>query len=349
MTGRITKGISFLAGGDVAINRTCGRGAFGKLTPLFQRAGVAFVNLELPLSRRGQPAEKEILLRGTPEMATALSEARLDLLAIANNHILDYGEQALIDTLALLKKGGLAHTGAGANLSIARRPALIERSGFRIGLLAYSSIIPRGFAAGIDKTGLNPLRAHTSYRQHRDLTEYPGSLPTISTWAEPDDLRRMKREVRALKKQVDTVIVSHHWGTSMIHAPREFQGEIARASIDAGADIVLGGHPHVLQGIEFYKGVPIVYSMGNLIFDFEIPFFTKASKQTVLFGATLTKKGVVDIHFIPCWSGDFEKPRLLSPRRGEGKDIVDLIRRLSTPFGTRIELENGQVLVKPGK
>ena len=103
------------------------------------------------------------------------------------------------------------------------------------------------------------------------------------------------------------------------------------------------------QGIEFHRGVPIVYSMGNLIFDFKIPFFTEASKQTFLFGATLTKSGAADTHFIPCWSGDFEKPRLLSPRGGKGKAIVDLMRRLSAPFGTRIETEGGRVLVNPGK
>jgi poly-gamma-glutamate synthesis protein (capsule biosynthesis protein) len=346
---RAAKGVAFLAGGDVAINRASGRGAFGRLAPLFRRAGAAFVNLELPLSRRGRPAAKEILLRGAPGMAAALSEARFDLMGIANNHILDYGEEALADTLDLLEEGGFAHTGAGANIAAARRPALIERGGLRIGLLAYSSIIPRGFAAGPDKAGINPLRAHTAYRQHRDLTEYPGSLPAVSTWAEPDDLARTKRDIRALKKRADIVIVNHHWGTSMTHAIQDFQTEIARATVDAGADLVLGGHPHLLQGIEFHRGVPIVYSMGNLIFDFKIPFFTEASKQTFLFGATLTKSGAADTHFIPCWSGDFEKPRLLSPRGGEGKAIADLMRRLSAPFGSRIETEGGRVLVKPGK
>ncbi|MEE9255890.1 MAG: CapA family protein, partial [bacterium] len=168
MASRRTPQTTLLAGGDVAINRPRARGAFGKLTPLFQKAGLAFVNLELPLSRKGEPQPEKILLRGAPEMAGALTEARFDAVAVANNHILGYGESALLDTFALLEGLGLPYAGAGPNLAAARRAAVIERGGLRIGVLAYSSIIPRGFAAGPRKAGLNPLRAHTAYHGWRD-------------------------------------------------------------------------------------------------------------------------------------------------------------------------------------
>jgi poly-gamma-glutamate synthesis protein (capsule biosynthesis protein) len=338
---------TLLAGGDVALNRASGRGAFGALAQRFGRAGAAFFNLELPLSERGEPQPEKILLRGSPRMADALTEARMDFLSLANNHILDYGNDALADTLALLKSRGIPTAGAGPSLRAARRAAVIERGGLRIGLLAFSSIIPRAFAAGPEKSGLNPLRALTAYRPSRDLSEYPGTPPEIRTWADPADLGRMKRDIRALKKRVDTVIVNHHWGTSMNHAVQDFQSEIGRASVDAGADLVLGGHAHVLQGVEFYRGRPIVYSMGNLIFDFDIPFFTKASRQAFLFGCRLTKAGAEAPYLIPCASGDFEAPRILSPARGAGRGIAGLMARLSEPLGAKFRASGARLLVRP--
>ncbi len=349
MAARSALQTTLLAGGDVAINRLRARGAFGALAPLFQKAGVAFVNLEVPLSRGGRPQVEKILLRGAPEMVNALTEARFDALSTANNHMLDYGDEALLDTLALLEERGLSYAGAGPHLAAARRAAVIERGGLKIGLLAFSSIIPRGFSAGPGKPGINPLRVHTAYETWRDVNEYPGTLPKVSTWADPEDLGRMKRDIRALKRRSDAVIVYHHWGTSMTHRIQDFQTEIAHASIDAGADLVLGGHAHVLQGVAFHKGVPIVYSMGNLIFDFHIPFFTDSSKQAFLFGCDFTKKGVQDPHLIPCWSGDFEKPALLSPQRGRGKAIASLMHGLCEPLGTRIEIQGERVALIPGE
>jgi len=348
MAKRAAKSTNLIAGGDVAINRKKGSGALGALAPVFKKAGVGFVNLELPLSRRGKAQPDKILLRGTPEMADALTEAGLDTVSLANNHMFDYGEDAFTDTLALLKNIGLPHTGAGMNLAAARRPSILERGGLKIGILCFSSILPRGYAATESRPGLNAIRAHTAYEAWRDVNEYPGTIPKVVTWTNAEDLSRMKRDINALKKRVDIVMVNHHWGTSMLHRHQDYQTELARASVDAGADLVLGGHAHVLQGIEMYKGVPIVYSMGNLIFDFKIPFFTAASKQTFLFRCTLKKGGVKNPGFVPCWSGDFEKPRILSPRSGKGKDIVELMQGLSEPLGAKIEVRGERVLIKLG-
>ncbi|MBT5369381.1 MAG: CapA family protein, partial [Nitrospinaceae bacterium] len=236
------KSTTFVAGGDVAINRTKGPGALGALAPVFKKAGVAFVNLELPLSRRGKGQPDKILLRGTPEMADALTEAGLDTVSLANNHMFDYGEDAFVDTLALLKKIDLPHTGAGMNLTAARRPSILERGGLKIGILGFSSILPRGFAAEQSRPGLNAIRANTAYEVWRDVNEYPGTAPRIVTWTNPGDLARMRRDISALKKRVDVVIINHHWGTSMLHGHQDYQTELGRASIDAGADLVLGGH-----------------------------------------------------------------------------------------------------------
>ncbi|MCY4383312.1 MAG: CapA family protein [Nitrospinae bacterium] len=345
MPPRTKDGPKLLAGGDIAINRSEAKGAFGKLIPLLREADVSFANLELPLSHGGKPAPEKILLRGAPDMAHALTEAGFDVMAFANNHVLDYGEDAFAETMSLMDSLGVALVGGGMNLAQARKPVLIERGNLTIGFLAYCSVIPRGFEATVSDPGVNPIRAHTAYRPWRDLSEYPGTPPRIDTWAEPAHLARMKRDIRNFKKKADLVVVNHHWGTSMTHEVMDFEREIAHASIDAGADLILGGHPHVLQAIEFHKGAPIVYSMGNLIFDFEIPFFTDETHDTFLFGCTLTKQGVRELYLMPVTAGVFSKPRLHSPSRGDGRRIVDVMNALNEPFGTRLEVQDDRVSI----
>ena len=347
MAGGFSSSCNFIAGGDIAPNRPNPKKTFGRLTPLFQEADLAFANLEVPLARSGRPVAGKIILRGAPEMAEALLEAQFGALCFANNHALDYGEEAFLETLDQLDRFSLPSVGAGKNLAAARKPCILERNGLQIGLLAYCSVLPAGFAAGPKNAGINPLRAGTAYKPHDASDAYPGALPEIITWAETEDLRRMAREIRSLRKKVDLLFVNHHWGTSMVHDIRTFQHEIAYAAIDAGADLVLGGHPHVLQGLEYYKGRPIVYSMGNLVFDFEVSFFTAATRQTFLFGCAFTKKGVCDPYLLPCRIGRGGTPELLSPRRGPGGEIVKFLEKLSDPLGTRLKIRGDRVAVLP--
>ena len=360
MLSRNSSSISFLAGGDVALNRPRSRHAFGHLNTLFQDADVAFANLELPLSLNGQPAIGKNIIRGKPKMIEALTEARFDVLSFANNHALDYGEEAFFETLDSLKERGIPVVGAGEHLAGARKAVILERNGFRIGVLAYCSVLPRGFSAGLrtlppdanplqayKSAGVNPLRASTAYRPPEGTEEYPGRIPEVLTWAHSGDLKRMRSDIRKLRAKVDALIVNHHWGTSMVHEVRAFQREISHAAVDAGADVVLGGHPHVLQGVEFYKEKPIVYSMGNLIFDFDVPFFTVASKQNILFGCTLTKGGIRNAYLLPCWSIMKKPPFLLSPIRGRGREIFHLIQHLSKEFGTQMKVVGQQILLYP--
>ncbi len=138
---------TLLVGGDVAPIRKEGRGMFGAVAPLFQEADLAFANLEHSLSRKGRlMAGKPFFHRGGPESVEGLAEARFDALAVANNHILDYGEEALFDTLGRLEARSLPYTGAGKNLAEARKPVILERRRLRVGILAYSSTLPQGFA-----------------------------------------------------------------------------------------------------------------------------------------------------------------------------------------------------------
>ncbi len=354
--------LTFLAGGDIALSRDGHRGAFGRLSPLFQKADVAFANLEHAHSERGEPATGKYVLRGAPEMAHALADAKFDVLSFANNHALDYGEEAFFDTIELMRTLSIPIVGAGKDLNAARKPVVLERNGLRVGFLAFCSVLPREYAARPKvppedadplkfsiSAGVNPLRASTAYVPAEGSEEYPGRVPEIVTWAHPDDLRRMIADIRKLRRRVDVLLVNHHWGTSMVHEVRGFQREIAHAAIDAGADVVLGGHPHVLQGVEFHQGKPIVYSMGNLIFDYDPTFFTDATRQTFLFGCKLGKSGASGCYVLPCRGGKFNAPVPLSPQRGEGRRICDLLSRLSESLGTRMRADNARIAIIPPK
>ncbi len=194
---------------------------------------------------------------------------------------------------------------------------------------------------------MNPLRVRTSYTPPRNLDEYPASEPVIYSWARAEDLARMKKEVRSLKRRADFVFAYQRWGASMRHEVHEHQREIGQAAIDAGACAVFGGHQHVLSAIEFYRGRPIVHCTGNLIFDEIEPFFTDATLQTFLLGGRLDENGLDDLHLIPCRCGVGGAPRLLSPMSGEGRAIVDMVKNLSAPYGTEIAVKDGEVVVSP--
>ncbi|MEE9256007.1 MAG: CapA family protein [bacterium] len=224
---------------------------------------------------------------------------------------------------------------------------ILERGGLRIGLLAYSTTLPQGFAAGPKEAGVNPIRVATTYTPRRNPVEYPGSEILVITKTNPADRARMKREIRSLKKKTDAVLVYNHWGASMVHHVHAYQREIGQAAIDAGACAVFGGHQHVLSGIEFYKGKPIVHCTGNWRFDLVEPFFTDATHPTFLFGCTLTKSGMSKPYILPCRCGIGSAPALLSPRRGEGQEIIRFMEKLCEPFGTGLETQDDRVLLIP--
>ena len=339
---------SFLTGGDIAPDRASAKGMFGQLGKLFRGADFSFANLENALSTRGELMKgKATKHRGHPSLVAGLVDAGFDAVGIANNHLLDFGVPSLEETMVTLRRARIPFTGAGMDLEDAGAPVVLDCGGLRVGLLAYSSVLPQGQAAGADEPGVNPLRVRTSYTPLRNLDEYPASEPVIHSWAVSEDLARMKEEVARLKTEVDLVFVYQHWGASMRHEVHEHQREIGQAAIDAGACAVFGGHQHVLSAIEFYNRRPIVHCSGNLIFDEVEPFFTDATIQSFLLGGRMDKEGLSDLHLIPCRCGVGGAPKPLSPRRGEGREIVDMMKRFSAPYGTEVAVRDGEVAVSP--
>jgi len=256
-------------GGDVAVLRNKPGNVLGELTETIRDADLAVANLEFALSDRGRPVRGKIYPHKGPASAlAALVEAGFDAFNLANNHMLDYGEDPLLDTLDGLAKAGIVAFGAGRNANEAARPVVIERSGLKIGLLGFTTTLPTGFAATEDSPGVDPFRVITTYRPSRNLDEYPGSAAIVETRPDRDDLAQLVARIEALKAETDLVLVYGHWGTSMTEAVHDFQREIGHTAIDAGASAVFGGHQHVVSAVEFYKARPIVHGLGNLVFDF---------------------------------------------------------------------------------
>ena len=225
-----------------------------------QAADYFITNEEFPFSTRGTPApDKQFTFRVHPEKVKMMQEMGIDLVTLANNHALDYGRDAMLDTIDTLDHAGIRHVGAGKNLAEARKPAIVELNGRTFAFIGATRVYPEAdWAAGTDAPGM--------------FSAYDGGV-------------QLAEEVKAAKQQADYVIAYVHWGIEREEMPNEVQKSIAHRLVDAGADLVIGAHPHVLQGLEYYQGVPIAYSLGNFVFGSSIP-------STALLQADVDEEGI---------------------------------------------------------
>jgi hypothetical protein len=200
-----------------------------------------------------------------PEHAPALKLGNYDVLAFASNHGMDLGPDVMLETVQVLRDLGFKIVGAGENLADSRKPEFVEKKGVKFGFLAYCSVLRPNCQAGETSPGIAPMRAHTYFQQ---VDFQPGTPPKILTFPYKDDMEGMLEDIRTAKEQCDILVVGYHWG---IHAQTgtiaDYQYDVAYAAIDAGADMIMGSHPHRLKAIEVYKGKPICYSLGNFVFD----------------------------------------------------------------------------------
>lgn len=245
---------------------------------VLERADLAVGNLECALATTGRPASKRYTFRGRPEAAQALAEAGYDVLTLANNHSVDYGPAALLETLAAVRKHGMLAVGAGRDRAEAGRFPVIARGSppVRIAVLAFSHMLPTSFYASPTRPGTNPAGI---------------------------------AEVRA----------------DVAAAPSPSQRYLAEAAVEAGADLVVGHHPHVLQGLERRGHALVAYSLGNFLF----PSRGQA-QRTVILHYTATSEGAARAQLVPCVVDDF-RPRLATG--SEREQILEHVAALSHPLG----------------
>ncbi len=239
-----TVSIAFV--GDIMLDETPGKtikrgqDPFELFAPLLNSADIRVGNLECVVATTGTPEpDKPYTFRAHPRVLKLL-QRHFDALSLANNHSGDYGPGAFGEMLDLLDRQKISYFGGGRTLAQAHTPLVIERNGLRIALLGYNEFFPRSFEADFDKPGI--------------------------AWSEDEQVRLDIRTARS-RYQADLVIPLMHWGWEHEKLASSRQQQLARLMIDAGADAVVGGHPHVTQNVEQYRGKPIIYSLGNFVFD----------------------------------------------------------------------------------
>ncbi len=303
--------------GDVMLGRRVGQALArsgdnaAPLRPLARRLAAADVtvgNLESTLSRAGAPRQGGDSFAADARALAGLRLAGFDVLSLANNHTGDFGPRALVETVDRVRGAGIAPVGAGADAAAAAVPAVVRRGGVRFGFLAFNAIgeTPR---AGSGTPGAVSLR-----------------MPPRTGPLAPGDLAAQVRAVRQLRPRVDVLVVLPHWGQQYTYRPVSAQRTVARALVDAGADLVVGGHPHWVQGVEIHRGSLVVHSLGNFVFDMD---FSRQTREGVVLELIFWGARLKAAEFVPVLIGPDFAPRPLAG--AAGRRVLDAIWAHSGP------------------
>lgn len=319
-------------GGDLMLGRLAGdallrEGAdypLGAVAPLLREADLAIANLECAVcapAERWHGAPKAFYFRAPPLAGQALRDAGIGLLSLANNHILDYDVQGLLETLATLDAHGIAHAGAGADLAAAQAPAIVECQGVRIGMAAFCDH-QDDFAATPDHPGMAWLGLHDEA-------------------AAIDAFARALAPLRA--EGVRWPILSLHWGPNMVNEPAPHQRRLARAAIEVGWKIVYGHSAHVFQGVELHEGCPILYAAGDLVDDYAVdPAFR--NDHQLLFALELGEDAVERIVMHPLF---IRRCRVFPANSAQRAWILDRMRERCGELGTVAVVEDDTLAIRP--
>jgi len=283
------------------------------LAPLRDRlagADITVGNLESTLSRHGPPTQGGDSFGGTPALLGPLRDAGFDALSLANNHTGDHGTRALLKTVRTLDGSPIRPFGAGADLAEASRPAVVARHGVRFAFVGFNAIgeTPR---AGRRTPGALSVRMP------------PRTGPLVEA-----DLRHVESVVRRAGRRADVVVVLPHWGTQYTHVPEPVQHTVAARLVAAGADLVVGGHPHWVQPAEEVRGVPVVHSLGNFVFDMD---FMAETMEGVLLETTWRGDRLLRVRPVP-YRMD---PGTFAPRVARGDAARRILADLSLPGRAR--------------
>lgn len=277
----------------------------------FGTADIVFANLEGPLTNGGKrDRKKRFIFRSPPrKVALALKRAGIDIVSLANNHSLDYGAEGLSDTAFALDQQNILYVGAGKNIKAARNFEVINANGHDVAFLAYNLTFP-------DYSWARQRRPGTAFGHEKFI----------------------RQDVKQARQHADIVVVSFHWGREVKTKLRPYQPWLARVAIDSGASLVLGHHPHILQGVEVYKGGLIIYSLGNYAFG----SFSKRTTRSAVAQITFRDNKFHQLRMVPLNVDNTQVLFQPTPIKGKAADkVVKYLQTLSRPLGTKFVNNKG--------
>ncbi len=295
--------------GDVMLSRGVGsrmRGLddweypFEKAAEILRTADLTFGNLECPISDQGRDLRHLYSFRADPRALQGLEGAGFDVVSQANNHTYDWGPKALLDSLQRLRAAGIRTVGAGRNDLEAHYPLIVDLEGLRVGFLAYVEISPKEAVAGVDRPGV--------------------------AWL---DSERVLADIRFARPLVDVLVVCPHWGVEYSPEPRPDQVKLAQQIIDAGGDLIVGSHPHVVQPLDQYRGRWIAYSLGNFVFDQE----RAETRRGLILKVTVRDKRIANLTMIPTRINPQFQAELVLPK--QSGDLTARVTSLKNPSPTQ--------------
>ena len=351
--------ITFVGAGDVIIDREKPETIFRHVSDVFKSADIAYLNMEQVLSEKGTPHPRQAVYSSS-KMVDAYIHNGIDVVSLATNHIMDWGAEGLFGTLETLKSAGIPYCGAGKNLDEARKPAILERKGTKVGFLNFCTVAFDEYSATEDSPGLASLKVYTVYER---VDYQPATPPLIISITKKEDLAVLVEAIENLKAQVDVVILTMHWGQHLLPAIiPDYCFEMGHAAIDAGADMIIGSHTHILKGIEMYKGKPIFYSVGNFALELgahmtDHKHVNKLDRikdwhdrrKTMIAKAIIEDGKIARVSYIPCYERDDKEPETLKRDDPRAKDVYDYVVEISRSEGitTDFQWDGDEVLVLP--
>jgi poly-gamma-glutamate synthesis protein (capsule biosynthesis protein) len=351
--------------GDLMLSAPEPERFFAPSREILARADLAVGHLEWPHTERGQVCVVDIPAPANPPShLDALADAGFDVVTMAGNHMFDQGPHGVADSVAALRARGMEPVGAGMTIEEARRPAVVDRGGVTFGFLSYNAVGPRQSWATPVKAGVAPVRVVNHYEL--DVAS-PGSAPAEFTSLEQESEGAMRADIEALAARVDVVCVSIHKGMGFVHATlAAYERPLARAAVDAGADVVIGHHAHILRGVEVHRGRPIFHGINHFVPAYtdvtdplgrhgsrprprnapSLGFFTpdtgrapfpfpRESRHTMIARVTVDGDGLVEAGFVPC---HLDTDAIPVPLCGTDADpTIEYVERITADAGLSAE------------
>lgn len=351
--------------GDLVLDEPNADFFFDLARETLKSADVLIGHVEVPHTTRGVESVGDIPAPASdPANLAALANAGFHVATLAGNHVHDRGAEGIADTRATLASHGILSCGAGADLAEARKPAVVERAGRSVAVLSYNCVGPKQGWAGEKRSGAAYVHVLTHYELE---VANPGGPPKIYSFCDPDTVEAMQEDIAAARRAHDVVVVALHKG--LVHTPAKlamYERPLARAAVDAGADIVLGHHAHILRGIEIYKDKPIFHGLGNFVTvtraltekgndsperrawakkrqevfgftpdpDYPLYPFHPEAKNAIIAACEIAPDGKVEAGFLPMWVRPTAQPEVLK-RGPEAERVAQYVIEITEKAGLR--------------